>query len=95
MIKLGLLTDSTLITATYTNLQLDDDNRAIVSYISGLSTDQKVDALAERVNEMTLRLDRVHSLINAAWALTAAQQVGVFSFMLLDYVYLFSYGRIC
>jgi hypothetical protein len=88
------LTHSALITVTYTNLQLDDDNRAIVSYISGLSTDQKVDALAERMNEMTLRLDRVHSLINAAWALTAAQQVGDFSFMLLDYVYLFSYGRI-
>lgn len=56
-------------------LQLENDSRTTVSFIHSLSTDQKIDTLAERLNEVASKLEQTHTLINAAWALTPAQEV--------------------
>jgi hypothetical protein len=56
--------------------KLKDDSHTTVSYVQGLSNDQKLDTVIKRVDQISQKIDRVHALINAAWALTPAQEVG-------------------
>lgn len=48
----------------------------MAAFVHALSTEQKVVELANAVQEVNTKLDQALKLINAAWALTTAQQVG-------------------